>query len=60
MLFRSAILASLTSALVNLPIVARLGGDRALTRRLAWVLGGVVLLGAVGAVMQAHSPLTPR
>jgi uncharacterized membrane protein (DUF4010 family) len=55
-----AILASLTSALVNLPIVARLGGDRALTRRLAWVLGGVVLLGAVGAVMQAHSPLTPR
>jgi uncharacterized membrane protein (DUF4010 family) len=55
-----AILASLTSALVNLPIVARLGGDRALTRRLAWVLGGLVLLGAVGAVMQAHSPLTPR
>jgi uncharacterized membrane protein (DUF4010 family) len=52
-----AILASLTSALVNLPIVARLAGDRALTRRLAWVLGGVVLLGVVGAVVQAHSPL---
>ncbi len=52
-----ALLASLTSALVNLPIVARLAGDRALTRRLAWVLGGVVLLGAVGAVVQAHSPL---
>jgi uncharacterized membrane protein (DUF4010 family) len=53
-----AILASLTSAAVNLPIVARLTKDRPLTRRLAWVLGGVILLGVVGAVAQAHSPLT--
>jgi uncharacterized membrane protein (DUF4010 family) len=53
----AAILASLTSALVNLPVVARLAGDRALSRRLAWVLWSVVLLGAVGAVVQAHLPL---
>lgn len=52
-----AILASLTSALVNLPIVARLAGDATLTRRLAWVLGGVVLLGAIGAMVQPHVPL---
>jgi uncharacterized membrane protein (DUF4010 family) len=42
------ILASLTSALINLPLVARLGRDRALTRRVAWVLGGVLVLGALG------------
>jgi hypothetical protein len=42
------------SAAVNLPIVARLGGDRALTRRLAWTLSGIVMLGVVGTLIQAH------
>ena len=50
-----AIVASLVSALVNLPVVARLGGDREFTRRLAWVLGSIVLLGIVGTVVQAYS-----
>jgi uncharacterized membrane protein (DUF4010 family) len=49
-----AILASVTSAIVNLPIVARLARDRALTRRLAWVLTGVALLGAIGVAAQDH------
>ena len=49
-----AIIASLVSAAVNLPIVARLGGDRALTRRLAWTLSGIVMLGVVGTLIQAH------
>jgi uncharacterized membrane protein (DUF4010 family) len=49
------ILASLMSALVNLPIVARLARDRALTRRLAWILAGTVLLGAGGAVIQSYA-----
>jgi uncharacterized membrane protein (DUF4010 family) len=52
-----AIMASLASAVVNLPIVARLAGDRPLTRRLAWVLGGVVLLGVAGAIVQAYTPV---
>jgi uncharacterized membrane protein (DUF4010 family) len=42
------ILASLTSALINLPLIARLARDRALTWRVAWVLGGVLVLGALG------------
>jgi hypothetical protein len=47
-----AILASVVSALVNVPLVARLTRDRALIRRLAWVLG-VVLLGLAGTAVQA-------
>jgi uncharacterized membrane protein (DUF4010 family) len=54
-----AIVASLVSALVNLPVVARLAGDRVLTRRLAWVLGGIVVLGVLGAVVQTPSPIAP-
>jgi uncharacterized membrane protein (DUF4010 family) len=54
-----AIVASLVSALVNLPVVARLAGDRVLTRRLAWVLGGIVVLGVLGAVVQTYSPIAP-
>jgi uncharacterized membrane protein (DUF4010 family) len=49
-----AILASLMSALVNLPIVARMTKDRVLTRRLTAVLAGVILLGVIGAVVQAR------
>jgi uncharacterized membrane protein (DUF4010 family) len=52
-----AILASVMSAIVNLPIVARLTGDRALTRRLAWVLTGVTMLGAIGVAAQGHVPV---
>ena len=48
-----AIIASATSAIINLPLVARLAGDRAVTLRTAWVLGGIILLGAVGCVFQA-------
>jgi len=48
-----AVLASAMSALINLPLVARLAKDRILTRRIAWALGSIVLLGAVGAVMQS-------
>jgi uncharacterized membrane protein (DUF4010 family) len=51
-----AILASLMSAVVNLPLVWRLAADRRLTRRLAWTLGGVVLLGAVGVIVQTQVP----
>ena len=47
---RGAVLASAASALINLPLVARVGQDRALTRRVAVVLGVALLLGMVGAV----------
>jgi uncharacterized membrane protein (DUF4010 family) len=52
-----ALLASVTSALVNLPIVARVAGDRALTRRVAVVLGALVVLGAVGVAVQMLVPV---
>jgi uncharacterized membrane protein (DUF4010 family) len=48
-----AVIASATSAIINLPLVARLAGDRIITLRTAWVLGGITLLGAVGCVFQA-------
>lgn len=47
-----AVIASAMSALVNLPLVAPLARERALTRRIAWALGAIVLLGAVGAAFQ--------
>ena len=47
-----AILASGASAIVDLPIVARLGRDRALTRKVALVLGATVLLGAAGVLVR--------
>jgi uncharacterized membrane protein (DUF4010 family) len=52
------LLASVTSALVHLPIVARVAGDRALTRRVAVVLGALVVLGAVGVAVQVLVPVT--
>ena len=48
-----AVLASLVSALVNLPLVARLGHDRQLTKRVAWVLGAIVGVGVIGIIGQA-------
>ena len=48
-----AVFASAMSAMVNLPLVARLAKDRLLTNRIAWTLGGIVLLGAVGAIAQS-------
>ncbi|HEV7508472.1 MAG TPA: DUF4010 domain-containing protein [Thermoanaerobaculia bacterium] len=48
-----AVLASLTSALVNLPLVARIVQDRSLTRKVAWSLGLISLLGIAGAVSGA-------
>jgi uncharacterized membrane protein (DUF4010 family) len=53
-----ALLASVTSALVNLPIVARVAGDRALTRRVAVVLAALVALGAMGVAVQMLVPVT--
>lgn len=47
-----AVLASVMSALISLPLVVRLGKDRALTSRIAWALGSIVILGAVGAIVQ--------
>lgn len=48
-----AIVASAMSAVVNLPLVARLAKDRVLTLRVACVLGSIVLLGALGCIIQA-------
>jgi uncharacterized membrane protein (DUF4010 family) len=60
----AALLASMTSALVSLPLVARLSRDGRLTRRLALVLGGMVLAGLLGAYGQSwwrdrRPPLPP-
>ena len=48
-----AVLATMTSALIGLPLVIRLAGERSLTRRISWALAAVVLLGAVGIVIEA-------
>ncbi len=49
----AALLASMTSALVSLPLVARLSRNSRLTRRLALVLGLMVLAGLLGAYGQS-------
>jgi uncharacterized membrane protein (DUF4010 family) len=46
----SAIIASVASALVDLPLVSRFGRDAQLTRRAAIFIGGIALLGAAGVV----------
>jgi uncharacterized membrane protein (DUF4010 family) len=48
-----AVLASLVSVLVNLPLVARIVHERSLTRRVSWSLGFISLLGIAGAVAAA-------
>ena len=47
-----AIIASIASALIHLPLVIRVGRTPALSRRVAVVLGAIVLLGAVGILIQ--------
>lgn len=55
-----AVLATLASALVNLPLVARVGGHRPLTWRLVIALSVVGVLGILGAVGQQWVvPLLP-
>jgi uncharacterized membrane protein (DUF4010 family) len=44
----SAIIASIASALVDLPLVSRFGRNARLTRRTAVLIGSVALLGAIG------------
>lgn len=46
-----AVIASLTSVLVNLPLVIGLA-DRSLIIRLAWAVGIVTILGGLGAIIQ--------
>jgi uncharacterized membrane protein (DUF4010 family) len=49
----AAILASLTSAAITVPFVARIVGDRRLTRQIVASLGGIVAAAAIGVVVQA-------
>jgi uncharacterized membrane protein (DUF4010 family) len=51
-----AVLASLTSVLVNLPLVARTARERPLTRRIALAMGGVLALGVFGALAAKWVP----
>lgn len=47
-----AVLASIASALINLPLVARVSQDRQLTRRLGIPIGAVAVCGALGLFLQ--------
>jgi uncharacterized membrane protein (DUF4010 family) len=47
-----AVLAAMASALVNLPLVARLSGDRALLWRLGRAIGIVLVAGGLGVAVQ--------
>jgi uncharacterized membrane protein (DUF4010 family) len=49
----AAILASLTSAAITVPFIARIVGDRRLTRQIVASLGGIVAAAAIGVVVQA-------
>ncbi|MGN6732608.1 MAG: DUF4010 domain-containing protein [Candidatus Binatia bacterium] len=51
-----AIIASAMSAIVNLPLVARLAKDRRLTLKTAGALGTIFLLGVLGCIIQALYP----
>jgi len=52
----ASVLASLASALINLVLVVRVAGDRALNRRLLRSLGAVMACGLAGAVIQSYVP----
>jgi uncharacterized membrane protein (DUF4010 family) len=47
-----AVIASIASALINLPVVARVSRDRQLTRRLGIPIGAIALSGALGLFLQ--------
>jgi hypothetical protein len=47
-----ALLASATSALVTLPLVARIGKTPSLTRRVVRAIAGSLVLGGVGVLAQ--------
>ena len=47
------------SAAMNLPLVWRLADNAALTRRLAWTLGAVLLLGGAGILPGALPAVLP-
>jgi uncharacterized membrane protein (DUF4010 family) len=48
-----AALASVTSALFNLPLAARVAREQPLTRRVAWSLGAIAAVGLTGAYIGA-------
>jgi uncharacterized membrane protein (DUF4010 family) len=52
-----AVVAALASALVNLPLVARIARERPLTRRIALALALIVALGVVGALFDRLCPM---
>ena len=45
-----AVLASIASAMVNLPLVARLARERQLTQQLSVALGLILALGLIGTI----------
>jgi uncharacterized membrane protein (DUF4010 family) len=52
----SAIIASVASAMVNLPLVSRFGGNARLTRRTAVFIGTITALGALGVLAELLIP----
>ncbi|HEV7704448.1 MAG TPA: MgtC/SapB family protein [Gemmatimonadaceae bacterium] len=52
----SAIIATVASALVDLPLIARFGRDARLTRRVAGLIATVTLLGAIGVAAEFFLP----
>jgi len=48
----SAIIATIASALVDLPLISRFGRDAKLTRRVTVLIGAITLLGALGAAAE--------
>lgn len=47
-----AVLASLASVVVNIPLVMRVAGQPTLTRRLTWAVAAIVVLGLLGVLVQ--------
>jgi uncharacterized membrane protein (DUF4010 family) len=54
-----AVLASVASAAVNLPLIARVSGHQGLTIRLAISMAIVIALGCLGLVLQQYLPPLP-
>jgi uncharacterized membrane protein (DUF4010 family) len=55
-----AVLASIASVLTDMPLIARLGHDPVLTRRLGWSVAIIAVLGIVGALAGAWLIPIPR